>query len=1232
MAWVIMRRKSQVGVRERSRRKSTWPVAVLQMNDGRMKNVKRSVGLLLVLLSFMPAAFLFHYSADEAAFAEENPYITTFQALQQYDDLDQKYPEATKLFERTLIKQIENGYGMSYMDASTADIARVRLGTGFDWAVHSRSRQEAELAHTYVDYSGYSLDGVMTIRYATDNAERNPLYSTPDSADVLMLSFGGALYYYSHANPDVKQEYLGTEKVIPGGPTFAYTYVKTPGSNLYSEYPTAQFVFHEVSMDEIYQYSTLNVRFSESANIIRDGGSISRREHPTYAEYIKLLDILLKKEAHPEKTYAQIMLESGYALYDANAVYPSYDETTLWNAVLERLVDEMSQTSGSHNGMHVDYGWEDAVIFQLYDVGIRLKIPDGMPIQTNADEEIMLENKRGNVLPYLSTFAFEGCNREAFFDLSIGSDPNIFTLIGIKNLGLTAEDVRNTMNTYAMAYGRVSVEDAAHLGQDALLVRFVSDEAYVMYIIPREEGMYMITGQPQYIENVIVFDEISSYMDASSVQEYFSQGEPYPTIIGSNSLHDYDTEAAFLPISSLSDDYNDETSLYAPILEGYRQAVINAEYLVTGEYVWPVYVFDWEPLANVTVDESFVEKGEPLQNHFGYAFRDLNGDQQPELILISKNYWIYAVITQTNDETPRYFGMEYPHDGGTFSGYSLNSDGALIIDAEGPMNRSISTYRLNASGDAFEMQGGFGYETVFYTDKESEAFFVMNGTGEKVAIPETEYRDLVSLAYFNGDTNKDVLTFISLFDDLPTTSMIPREQGIPLTARETEEFFRNLPDKFEFSSGAGGWWSEISIGNDGSFTGYFFDSEWGNTGPDYPDGTVYESYFYGRFTDVREISKFEYSATLEYVLTVDEAGIETISSETRVITSGAVGLEDADEIRFYITGRATDDLPYEFLDWVGMPNVWGYGENGVNAPAELPFDGMYNVAGQLGFYSAEKKMVVPTPDYALAVMYNPEDGNTYYDRVYDDAYRVRISEQGYRVEQARSRNYPDWSTWGKGADSIGVLDCALLAAVPNMSHQEAWDYLIENFPDACPIFQSEFIHRNDWGVNYCVFRIDDNNAIVSFGGTNASFGGAKSVEDGLIDLITDALADYYIGIGGNFMNAQAITAINIIKDLPYDNIIAIGYSLGGYLAADATLNNSKVNECITFNAPGRFLDLNTIINTDARIKNYSPAGDVVHSFGVQPGLAFIVEIDKNAPIWGPFGTHDLQDLINAFCE
>ena len=74
---------------------------------------------------------------------------------------------------------------------------------------------------------------------------------------------------------------------------------------------------------------------------------------------------------------------------------------------------------------------------------------------------------------------------------------------------------------------------------------------------------------------------------------------------------------------------------------------------------------------------------------------------------------------------------------------------------------------------------------------------------------------------------------------------------------------------FEFCSGAGGWSTDFEIEKDGSFKGSYHDSDMGDTGDDYENGTMYLCGFSGKFTDLTKINDYTYQMKMEN-LTYDE--------------------------------------------------------------------------------------------------------------------------------------------------------------------------------------------------------------------------------------------------------------------------------------------------------------------------------------------------------------------------
>ena len=154
--------------------------------------------------------------------------------------------------------------------------------------------------------------------------------------------------------------------------------------------------------------------------------------------------------------------------------------------------------------------------------------------------------------------------------------------------------------------------------------------------------------------------------------------------------------------------------------------------------------------------------------------------------------------------------------------------------------------------------------------------------------------------------------------------------------------FAGLSDVlFVFSSGAGAWSTEVTIAADGTFSGYFSDSNMGDTDTDYPNGTVYYCSFSGKFSAPEKIGEHEYSMICESITqegTPDEAEIG--DDGCRYITGFPYGFDNAGEFRLYLPGKNVSELPEEFINWMPMRN---------ELEEVFPYYGLYNVAGAQGF-------------------------------------------------------------------------------------------------------------------------------------------------------------------------------------------------------------------------------------------------------------------------------------------
>lgn len=168
-----------------------------------------------------------------------------------------------------------------------------------------------------------------------------------------------------------------------------------------------------------------------------------------------------------------------------------------------------------------------------------------------------------------------------------------------------------------------------------------------------------------------------------------------------------------------------------------------------------------------------------------------------------------------------------------------------------------------------------------------------------------------------------------------------------------EEFsFADLSDwLFSFSSGVGAWSTELFINSDGSFEGLFNDSDMGDSGEAYPNGTRYSCSFKGRFDSLERVDEFTYKMKLASLEFAEEPGKEELADDVRYIYSTAYGLDDGEEFYLYLPGAKLAQLPEGYRSWVGYYDLERTTET------ELTFYGLYNINVENGFssYKYEKQ-------------------------------------------------------------------------------------------------------------------------------------------------------------------------------------------------------------------------------------------------------------------------------------
>ena len=253
--------------------------------------------------------------------------------------------------------------------------------------------------------------------------------------------------------------------------------------------------------------------------------------------------------------------------------------------------------------------------------------------------------------------------------------------------------------------------------------------------------------------------------------------------------------------------------------------------------------------------------------------------------------------------------------------------------------------------------------------------------------------------------------------------------------------------------------------------------------------------------------------------------------------------------------------------------------------------------------------------------------------------------------------------WGESEGTIKPVEFAILSAICNdVSEQTSvskmkdafYNALKTNFPLGHPLHADDdptkcaigkdriiaYREGTNKSMEAIVIRIDSNNAIVVFAGT-------RSLMDGLQDFLVAADSNIFsmpisaaIGLIKTLnpiewlQENQPEAANRVIKNLSsqgYNTIYVAGWSLGGHLAVDVTLNNDAVKECCALDPPGRgdtWYRKYVSAEQATRIVNYLCVDSFVSSIGEHIGTNIELNVVPNdsAP---PFHNHGIEEIIDA---
>lgn len=277
---------------------------------------------------------------------------------------------------------------------------------------------------------------------------------------------------------------------------------------------------------------------------------------------------------------------------------------------------------------------------------------------------------------------------------------------------------------------------------------------------------------------------------------------------------------------------------------------------------------------------------------------------------------------------------EKQSDGGkvfhvVYDGAAIEKETCGLVNGVLPNVGSFPDYLVDWEGIYYNVNSIAIPDEGVYPVKEFSMDVYFSHNNELQAIGVTYYLVGVfqDVGYFRGTTFFDVTASVEEISD------------------HTESIFELLPTEFVFSSGAGGWATQITLNTDGAFTGKYYDSEMGDAKAEYPNGTVYICHFQGIFSQPQKVDNYIYSMHLKKLEAEKPAGQVYYEDDFRYITSDPYGFDSANEFLIYLPGCPLEKVDDGFLSWLYM---W-LPVNTSDSIIPSGIYGIYNVGGKEGF-------------------------------------------------------------------------------------------------------------------------------------------------------------------------------------------------------------------------------------------------------------------------------------------
>lgn len=125
-------------------------------------------------------------------------------------------------------------------------------------------------------------------------------------------------------------------------------------------------------------------------------------------------------------------------------------------------------------------------------------------------------------------------------------------------------------------------------------------------------------------------------------------------------------------------------------------------------------------------------------------------------------------------------------------------------------------------------------------------------------------------------------------------------------SESSSDVFRKIHDT-AFASGAGAWSTELTIEEDGSFTGYYHDSD-ALGGPNNSPFRAY-CYFSGQFSDPEQVDQYTWKVNLVSLNIKDPIGTTYWDNGIYCQATDPYGMNNADLFYIYLPGKPLNQIP-----------------------------------------------------------------------------------------------------------------------------------------------------------------------------------------------------------------------------------------------------------------------------------------------------------------------------------